>query len=96
MLKNALIIFAVTFTILAIFVPSFSRIQEKKAKNQEYEQLIDELKLKNAQLAEERRRLEEDPEYFEKVAQEKMGLGREGEVVYRMLTEMPVEDDVKE
>lgn len=59
-----------------------------REKNREYKRQIEMLKKKNAELAEENRMLEEDPEYLEKVAREKMGLIKEGEVIYRIV---PVE-----
>lgn len=60
-------------------------MQQLKVKNENYRQEIISLKQKNAQLQEENQRLEHDPVYLEKVAREKMGLVKEGEVVYRML-----------
>ena len=57
-------------------------------KNLEYKRQIEMLKKKNAQLLEENCLLEEDPEYLERVAREKMGLIKEGEVVYKIV---PVE-----
>ncbi len=85
MLKNAIWLFTISVVILVIFLPSFSKMQQLKVKNENYRQEIISLKQKNAQLQEENQRLEHDPVYLEKVAREKMGLVKEGEVVYRML-----------
>ena len=52
--------------------------------NADYEQRIRELMEENQVLAEEKRLLLEDPVYLEKVAREKMGLIREGEVIYKI------------
>ena len=60
-------------------------MQQLKQKNANYRRQIQELKVKNAQMQEETRRLVNDPVYLEKVAREKMGLVKEGEVVYRMV-----------
>ena len=60
-------------------------MQDLKQKNQEYEHQIKELTKKNTVLREERRLLKDDPEYFEKVAREKMGLVRENEVIYKFV-----------
>ena len=46
---------------------------------------IGELEVDNVKMAEERDRLKNDPEYFEQVARQQMGLIREGEVVYRVV-----------
>jgi len=84
MLKNAIWLFAVTIIILLVFLPSYSQLQDLKQKNSDFSQKIEHLTRENAQLKEEKRRLEEDPVYLEKVAREKMGLVREGEVIYRI------------
>ena len=80
--------------ILVIFVPPFAKMQEKRSKNTQYEEKIRQLKEKQVRLLEERRLLEEDPEYLEKVAREKMGIAREGEVIYR-ITPINAEIDKK-
>ncbi len=74
---------------LIIFVPRWRDMQDLHQKNIDYTQKIEELKKLNQELNEEKRRLEEDPVYLEKVAREKMGLAREGEVVYKIV---PVEE----
>ncbi len=84
MIRNALWIFVITIVILVIFIPSYSKMQDKKQINLEYQQQIDQLKEKNEELIEEKRKLEEDPAYLEKVAREKMHLMKEGEVMYKI------------
>ena len=59
-------------------------MQDLRQKNLDYQNEIQVLKKKNAFLLEEKRLLEEDPEYLEKIAREKMGLIKEGEKVYRI------------
>ncbi|MBP9854596.1 MAG: septum formation initiator family protein [Candidatus Omnitrophica bacterium] len=83
-MKNAFILFAVAFFILLLFLPTFSQKQLLQEKNRQYLKEIYELKRQNAELTEERRKLEDDPVYLEKVAREKMGLVRDGEVIYRI------------
>ena len=85
MLKNATWLFAIAVIILAVFLPSYTQMQDLKQKNKDYEEKIKVLIKKNAQLSEERHLLEHDPVYLEKVAREKMGLIREGEVVYKLV-----------
>jgi len=87
MLKNPIFIVAFIILTLVVFLPSFTKMQDKKQKIVEYEQQIKDLREENAQLVEEIRLLEEDPFYLEKVAREKMGIVRQGEVIYRITPE---------
>jgi len=83
-----LIIFAIVLSVLlVIFLPSFSRWQDLKQKNKEYEDTIGRLQAHNQALLKECKRLKEDPVYLEKVAREKMGLIREGETIYKIVNE---------
>ena len=84
-MRNAILIFIVAVTVLVFFVPSFSKLQDLRQKNMKYENQIGDLRKKNVQLTEEQRLLQDDPVYLEKVAREKMGLAREGEVVYKIV-----------
>ena len=84
MLKNAIWLFITATVVLLVFLPSFTKMQDIKQRNGEYQKEIQALKADNTKLTEERRLLEEDPVYLEKVAREKMGLARDGEVVYRL------------
>jgi cell division protein FtsB len=77
-----LIVFGVF--LLFIFVPSYSQKRDLNRRNEEYRQKIVELKEENLALHEEKRRLEDDPVYLEKVAREKMGLAKEGEMIMKM------------
>ncbi len=70
--------------LLLIFVPSLKKIWELKNTNRQYEGKIKQLITNNKDLIEEKRRLEEDPVYLEKVAREKMGVARKGEVIFRL------------
>ena len=85
MLKNALWLFGCTIVILALFLPSYAKMQDLKDKNFQYAQKIEYLQKRNLQLEEEQRLLTTDPVYLEKVARKKMGLIRNGETVYKMV-----------
>ncbi|HOY10121.1 MAG TPA: septum formation initiator family protein [Candidatus Omnitrophota bacterium] len=85
MLKNAFFLFIGTIIIFVLFLPSYTELQDLKQKNWDYDREIQRLKDQNRKLVEEKRRLEEDPLYLEKVAREKMGLIKEGEVIYKIL-----------
>ncbi len=84
MLKNASWLFAIALVIFLFFLPSFTQMQNVKARNVEYEKRLKELEVQRAQLLQEKERLENDPVYLEKVAREKLGLIKQGEVVYRV------------
>ena len=87
MLKNAILLFVFAFVILMMFMPTFSRMQDIKQKDLKYQARISELEQENSWLKVEQRLLEENPDYLEKVAREKMGLIRAGEVVYQLTPE---------
>lgn len=87
MLKNALWLFAFATLILILFLPSFTLVQDQRQKNKEYARRIAELEAKNSELRREKQLLENDPVYLEKVGRERMGLVREGEMIYRLAPE---------
>ena len=87
MLKKALWLFLFSFVALVVFLPGYSKLQELKQKNKELQAKIEEIKEENVNLKEERERLDNDIVYLERVAREKMGLAREGEIIYRMVPE---------
>jgi cell division protein FtsB len=84
-MKNALSLFILTVIILALFLPSYSIMQDLKQKNKEYARRIEALEEKNRKFEEERHLLQTDPDYVEKVGRETMGLIRPGETVYRIV-----------
>ncbi|MDD3374348.1 MAG: septum formation initiator family protein [Candidatus Omnitrophica bacterium] len=87
MFKNAILLFIFALSILVIFLPSYQKMQELKNRNLQYQGQIEDLEEKKARLTEELRRLNDDPEYLEKVGREEMGLIRKGETVYRVVPE---------
>lgn len=72
---------------LVIFLPSFAKIQELRQKNKELEANIKRLDKENLALSQEKEKLEKDPEYLERVAREKLGIVKKGEIVYRIVPE---------
>jgi cell division protein FtsB len=84
MIKNALWLFALTILVLFIFLPSYTKMQDLRQKNKDYAYQLQLLKERKIRLIEEKKLLENDPMYLEKVAREKMGLIRKGEVVYKI------------
>ena len=85
MVKNAIGLFVLTVVVLAVFLPSYAKMQELKKKNRDYAAQIEFLNKRNQQLEQEKYLLENDPAYLEKVGREKMGLIRQGEKVYKIV-----------
>ena len=83
-MKNAIWLFIISVVVLVVFLPSYSKMQDLRQTNLDYQAQIETLKIENDKLQEERKQLEEDPYYLEKVGREKMGLIREGEVIYKI------------
>lgn len=67
-----------------IFIPGYLKIKRLDRQSRDLEMQITELKQTNKRLREEQRMLENDPFYLEKVAREKLGVAREGEVIYKV------------
>ncbi len=68
-----------------IFIPGYLKIKRFLRQNRELERQIKETKQANRRLEEEQEKLESDPVYLEKVAREKLGLAKEGEIIYKVL-----------
>ena len=77
--KNIIIILIAVITILAVFLPGYTKLQDLIAENKRLERRIDKLQESVQILGEEKNRLENDITYIEKIAREKMGLVKEGE-----------------
>ena len=86
-MKNPILLFVLALLILIAFLPSYTKMQDLKARNLRYEEEIQALVKERDRLIYEKQRLEDDPEYLEKVAREEMGLIRKGEKVYRLVPE---------
>lgn len=92
-MRNAIFLFILTVIIVAVFLPSYTKMQDLTQKNKDFKQRIQELTAENEYLQAEKKRLEEDPLYLEHIARDKMGVVREGEVIYKLV---PVSPDERE
>jgi cell division protein FtsB len=79
--------------ILAIFAPGYLRLRELRNKNMSLLKQIDKISKENESLAIQVERLESDPFYIEKRARDKMGVGREGEIRYKIIYEEQSQTD---
>ena len=87
MLRRLFWLFGIGLFLLVIFLPGFTKLQELRDKNQNLETNIKKLNVQNALLQEELKRIETDPVYQEKIAREKMGVVRKGEIPIQIVPE---------
>jgi cell division protein FtsB len=85
--KKKLIYILIIVGLVLIFLPSFIKVQRLKSRDNDLQKAIIELQRSNALLSEEERKLQEDTDYVEKVARQKMGVTRKGEVIYKIVEE---------
>jgi len=71
--------------LLIIFLPGYTKLQELRDKNRDLENKIKRLAIENALLQEEIVRIENDPVYQEKIARDKMGVVRKGEIPIKIV-----------
>ncbi|MBL7157988.1 MAG: septum formation initiator family protein [Candidatus Omnitrophica bacterium] len=81
--KKLIFAFLAVAILIAIYVPGFARLQQLKENNRMLEKRIDILNKTNEELEEEKKKLETDPTYIEKIAREKLGMVRKDEIVLR-------------
>jgi len=91
--KNSLLLGI--FIALIIFLPGYSKLQKLRDKNRLLNNKIETLNKENKELAHQIERLEADPFYIEKKARDKMGIGKSGEIRYKIIRERE-EEDVKD
>ncbi|MFH0855809.1 MAG: septum formation initiator family protein [Candidatus Omnitrophota bacterium] len=76
-------VFAVIF--LVLFLPGFNKLQNLRGKNQDLEDKIKRLSMENALLEQEIKKIANDPVYQERMAREKMGVVRKGEIPIKII-----------
>lgn len=65
---------------LIVFLPGYTKLQELRDKNRGLETKIKALSVENTLLEQELKKVETDPLYQERIAREKMGVVRKGEI----------------
>ena len=70
-----------------LFLPQLLQIQQLRERRRELRKEIERLEKENSQLRQETKLLRDDPLYIERVARKKLGVAREGEVIYRFDSE---------
>jgi cell division protein FtsB len=86
-LKRAFWFLGFAVFLLALFLPGFTKLQELRDKNRDLVTKIKQLRIENSFLEQELRRLENDPVYQERIAREKMGIVRKGEIPIKIVPE---------
>ena len=84
-LKKAFWLFGIAVFLLILFLPGYTKLQELRDKNRDLETKIKKLNIENVLLQQELNRLENDPVYQEKIAREKMGVVRKGEIPIKIV-----------
>lgn len=91
--QTSFLVFLAIF--LIIFFPGYAKMQELRQKNRELEANINKLEKENLALQREKEKLEKDPDYLERVAREKLGIVKKGEVVYKVVSPEAEKDSEK-
>ncbi len=86
-LKKAFWLFGLALSLLIIFLPGYTKLQELKDRNRDLESKVKRLRVENTLLQEELKRIQSDPTYQEKIAREKMGIVRKGEIPIKIIPE---------
>jgi cell division protein FtsB len=86
-LKKAFWSFGLAALIMILFIPGFAKLQGLRDKNVDLEDKIRRLNIENALLQEELKKIENDPIYQERIAREKMGVVRKGEIPIKIVPE---------
>ena len=81
--KKLIYTVGISVIIIAVFLPGFSKLQELKEKNRDLEERIEILTKANKELRKEKEKLENDPTYIEKIAREKLGMAKKGEIILK-------------
>ena len=80
--KKIIIIILVLAGLAVVFLPGQIKLIKLKRSNENLKKRISLLEENNTLLTEEIRKMEEDPEYIEIKARDKLGIVKEGEYIY--------------
>ena len=80
-LRPVLILFVVSMLVFFMYLPNYTRLRKLREENARMNREIVTLKEEIRQLEENIRRAEDDPLLWERLAREKVGAVREGEIV---------------
>ena len=78
-------VFGAVIFLLILFLPGYTKLQQLKEKNRDLESKIKKINIENTLLQQELKSIESDPVYQEKIAREKMGIVRKGEIPIKII-----------
>lgn len=84
-LKKAFWLFGISIFLFLIFLPGYTKLQDLRQRNRDLELKIKRLNIENALLDQETKLIEKDPVYQEKIARERMGVVRKGEIPVKII-----------
>ena len=86
-LRKAFWLFGFAVLLLALFLPGYIKLQGLRAKNRQLEDSFRKMAVENYLLQQELKRVENDPVYQEKMARDKMGVVRKGEIPVKIFSD---------
>ncbi|MDD5109488.1 MAG: septum formation initiator family protein [Candidatus Omnitrophica bacterium] len=86
-LRRSLWLFGFAVLLLVLFLPGYTKLQESRVKNRKLENKFRKMTVENYLLQEELKRIENDPVYQEKIARQKLGVVRKGEIPIKIFSE---------
>ena len=86
-LRKAFWLFGISVFLLILFFPGYTKLQQLRDKNRELEIKLKKVYVDNALLAQELERIQNDPVYQERIARDKMGVVRKGEIPIKIVPE---------
>jgi len=85
-LRKSFWLFSFAVLLLILFLPGYIKLQESRVKNRQLEEKFRKMAIENSLLQEEFRRVQNDPFYQEKIARDKMGVVRKGEIPVKIFS----------
>jgi len=85
--RKAFWLFGISVFLLVIFIPGYAKLQRLRDKNLELASKVRNLNIENTLLQQELERVQTDPVYQERIAREKMGVVRKGEIPIKIIPE---------
>ncbi len=86
-LRKSFWLFGFAVLLLFLFLPGYIKLQESRIKNRQLEEKFRKMAVENYLLQEELKRIDNDPVYQEKIARDKMGVVRRGEIPIKIFSE---------
>ncbi len=84
-LKRTFWIFGLIALLSVLFIPGLAKLQGLRDRNIDLEDKIRRLNIENTLLQQELKRIENDPVYQERIARDKMGVVRKGEIPIKIV-----------